>query len=93
MNARERIVFEPRESPNHFAAAIALETRAGRTLMAEADVGIPVVDPAAQWDRLTAKARSIAVPVIGDERVEAMIAAVDGLDEAVDLGGLMRILA
>ncbi len=83
----------PLRPPNHFAAAIALETRDGRTLTGETDVGIPAVDPAAQWDRLTAKARSIAVPVIGDDRVEAMIAAVETLDEAVDVGGLMRVLA
>ena len=50
-------------------------------------------DPAAQWDRLTAKARAIAVPVTGAERAEAMIEAVTGLEVAPDVVGLMRLLA
>lgn len=91
--ARERISFEPREFPNRTAAAVTLETRDGRTLVAEADVGIPAADTLAQWDRLTAKARAIAAPVIGKERTEAVIAAVERLDEAGDVKELMRLLA
>ena len=43
--------------------------------------------------KLTAKARSIATPVIGGERVEAMIAAVDALDNAENIAPLMNALA
>jgi hypothetical protein len=42
---------------------------------------------------LSAKVRSIADPVIGAERVGAMIAAIDGLDAAGEIKGLMRLLA
>jgi 2-methylcitrate dehydratase PrpD len=91
--ARERVHFEPKEFANRSAAAVTLETRDGRSFMAEMDVGIPAADPAAQWDRLSAKVRSIADPVIGAERVGAMIAAIDGLDAAGEIKGLMRLLA
>jgi 2-methylcitrate dehydratase PrpD len=93
VTAREKVHFEPKEFANRSAAAVTLETRDGRSFMAEMDVGIPAADPAAQWDRLSAKVRSIADPVIGAERVGAMIAAIDGLDAAGEIKGLMRLLA
>jgi 2-methylcitrate dehydratase PrpD len=91
--SRAKIAFEPRELSNRSAAVIALETRDGRTLVAEADVGIPAVETDAQWEKLTSKARSIATPVIGGERVEGMIAAMAGLDEASEITPLMRLLS
>lgn len=93
VSARERIRFEPRELANRSAAAVALETPDGRTLVAEADVGIPAADAGAQWEKLTAKARAIATPVIGGERVAAMIRAVDELDHADSVAPLMKTLA
>jgi 2-methylcitrate dehydratase PrpD len=90
---REKIVFQPKELASRSAAAVQLETRDGRTLIAEADVGIPATDTDAQWTKLTVKARAIATPVIGADRVEAIIAEVAGLDEARELSGLMRLLA
>jgi 2-methylcitrate dehydratase PrpD len=91
--ARERIAFEPRELASRSAASIVMQTRDGRTLIAEADVGIPATDTDAQWTKLTAKARSIATPVIGTERVEKLIAAVAEMDEATEITSLMQLLA
>jgi 2-methylcitrate dehydratase PrpD len=91
--ARGKITFEPREFPNRSAAAVALTTTDGRTLEAEADVGIPAVDPEAQWLKLVSKARSIATPVIGAERVAGVIGAVERLDEAESVRPLLRLLA
>jgi 2-methylcitrate dehydratase PrpD len=91
--ARERITFEPRELATRSAAAIALETRDGRTLVAEADVGIPAADPAAQWDKLLAKAQSIAAPVIGSGRLSEVVAAVEALESAGSIRPLMKLLA
>jgi 2-methylcitrate dehydratase PrpD len=92
-DARAKICVERRAFPSRSAAAVALETRNGRTLVAEADVGVPAADTGAQWVRLTAKARSIAVPVIGADRVEAVIGAVDRLEQAGEVTDLMRLLA
>lgn len=91
--ARARVNIERRSFPSRSAAAIRLETTDGRTLVAEADVGLPATDPTAQWERLCAKARVLAASAIGDDRVAALIAAVDGLEGARDLRGLMRLLA
>lgn len=91
--AREKIAFQPRDLATRSAATVTLETRDGRTLHAEADVGVPAADTDAQWSKLTAKARSIATPVIGAERVGAMIAAVAKLDGASEIAPLMRLLA
>jgi len=90
---RERVEVESRGFPSRSAAAVALETTDGRTLVAEADVGVPATDTDGQWARLIAKARAIAAPAIGAGRTEAMIAAVEGLEAAPDVAGLMRVLA
>ena len=91
--ARGKVSVESRSFPSRSAAAVALETRDGRTLLAEADVGVAATDTAAQWDRLTAKARSIAGPVVGGNRAETVIAAVEGLEGAADTAELMALLA
>jgi 2-methylcitrate dehydratase PrpD len=90
--ARERIAFEPRELSNRSAAAIALKLRDGRTLVAEADVGIPASDTAAQWEKLTVKATAIAKPIIGADRIAQMIKSVEALDQAPDTSALMHVL-
>ena len=69
--------------------AITLTTKDGRTFRAEANVGVPATDLAAQQGRLEAKARAIATPVIGEARAEAMIAAAASLDGAPDLSALL----
>lgn len=91
--ARDKIAFQPRELSSRSAAAIQLETTDGRTLIAEADVGVPAADTDAQWNKLTAKARAVAVPVVGNERIEALIAEADAFDESGNVSGLMRLLA
>ncbi|MEE3100728.1 MAG: MmgE/PrpD family protein, partial [Pseudomonadota bacterium] len=88
---RERVEIDPRplgDGPRH-GAAITLTTRDGRTLRAEANVGVPASDLLAQQGKLEAKARAIATPAIGEARAEAMIAAAAGLDAAPDLTALL----
>ena len=91
--AREKISFQPKELSSRSAATVRLETRDGRVLIAEADVGVAAADTDAQWRKLTAKARAIATPAIGAERVEAMIGLVEALDDAETIAPLMNALA
>ena len=91
--ARAKVSVEQRAFPSRSASAVSLETTNGRSLIAEADVGVPATDPAAQWDRLCAKAKAIAGPVIGDSRAQALITAIDGLEGASDVRGVMHLLA
>jgi 2-methylcitrate dehydratase PrpD len=91
--ARARITFQPKDLTTRSAAAVVLETRDGRILTAEADVGIPATDTGAQWSRLTTKARSIAAPVIGAGRIETVIGLVETLDGAENIAPLMNALA
>ncbi|WP_420392652.1 MmgE/PrpD family protein [Acuticoccus sp.] len=87
--ARARIAFEGRELAQRHAAAVAIETTDGRTLVQECNVGVPADDVPAQWERLCGKARTLAAPILGAARTDALIEAVDGLEGAPDLRVLM----
>lgn len=91
--AREKITFEPRTLASRHAAAVALETTDGRSLLQEADVGVPATDLPAQWERLARKTLAIVTPVLGARRAHALVAAVDGLDRAPDLGAYLEAAA
>lgn len=93
--ARERIRIEPRIAgpEERHGAAIALKLKDGRTLTAEANVGIPATDLGAQEAKLVAKFRALADPVIGRDRAQSAQAMLLTLDRLPDLKGLMRTVA
>ena len=90
--ARRRVELETARRPDRDVAVVTLTTRDGRRLEASANVAVPATDPAAQWTRLVDKARSIAVPVMGEARFERMVEAVRGLERAPDLASLTETL-
>lgn len=90
--ARGRVQVNARDLPHPHAAVVTLTTRDGRTLQAEANVGIPATDATLQWQRLTAKARAIVTPVLGDARAQALLAQVEALRDAPTLSPLMETL-
>lgn len=93
--ARERIRIEPRIAGpgEHHGAAIALKLKDGRTLTAEANVGIPATDLGAQEAKLVAKFRALADPVIGRDRAQSAQAMLLTLDGLPDIKSLMRTVA
>ena len=92
--ARRKIALDvARPLPHRMAAVVALETLDGRTLLAEANVGLPLPDISGQWSRLTAKARAICTPVIGEVRTARMIEAIARLDKAASAAALLEAIA
>ena len=89
---RGRVRVQPTELPHHHAAVVTLTTRDGRTLTAQANVGIAATDAAAQWARLAAKARAITVPVLGAERFTRLLAQLQALADAPSIHPLMETL-
>lgn len=87
--ARRLVELVPGDTGLMRAATVTITTTDGRELSATANVAVPATDLDAQWDRLVAKARAIVVPVVGAERFEALVGAVQALDSAPDLGALL----
>ena len=94
-SARERIRIETRIAPpeERHGAIVALKLKDGRTLQAEANVGIPATDLTDQQAKLVAKFRALADPVIGRDRAQSAEAMLLKLDALPDIKGLMRTVA
>jgi 2-methylcitrate dehydratase PrpD len=95
ISARERIRIEPRSAAREerHGAAVTLKLKDGRTLQAEANVGMPAADLADQEAKLVAKFRALADPVIGGDRAQSAQAMLLKLDTLPDIKGLMRTVA
>jgi 2-methylcitrate dehydratase PrpD len=93
--ARERIQLETHPTPPEarHGAAIVIELKDGRTLKAEHNVGVPAKDVDQQEQKLVAKFRALADPVIGKERSREAERLLLSLDEQPDLKALMRAVA
>jgi 2-methylcitrate dehydratase PrpD len=94
-SARERIRIEPRIAAREerHGAAVSLKLKDGRTLTAEANVGIPSADLADQQAKLVAKFRALADPVIGRDRAQSAETMLSKLDQLPDIKSLMRAVA
>ncbi len=92
--ARSRVSLQvgPPGSVGPHAARVVLRTRDGRTIEESADVGEPWSDLDAQWARLVAKGRSIAAPVIGPDRYEQLVTAIETLDRSPSLNPLIEAI-
>lgn len=90
---RERVdvVFQPER--NRMTTQVRLALKDGRVIEKDSDSGQPATDLARQWQQLSAKFRSLAFPVIGEERSEEALAAVGDLAQAEDIRSLMRTMA
>ncbi|MFM9845925.1 MAG: MmgE/PrpD family protein [Hyphomicrobiaceae bacterium] len=94
-SARERIRIAPRIAPpeERHGAAVAIKLKDGSTVQAEANVGIPATDLIVQEEKLVAKFRALAEPVIGRDRAQSAEAMLLRLDTLPDVKELMRTVA
>jgi hypothetical protein len=95
VQARERIRLdtgEPGKRARH-AAAISIELNDGRTLAAEHNVALPAKDLQAQEEKLVAKFRALAEPVIGPERTRSAEGMLLELGELPSIARLMSVVA
>jgi len=74
-------------------AEVAVFARDGAAYRQTYDAGVPATDLPDQWRKLTAKFRSCAAPVIGEEKTEAAIEAVRDFDKAPDMSALVAACA
>jgi 2-methylcitrate dehydratase PrpD len=87
---RDRIRVVPEDERPGTRSKVVVTTTDGRTVEAEDDTGRPAADLALQWDRLSAKFRALAAPVLGDEGADRLRQAVVELAPARTLGRLAR---
>ena len=92
-DARSKIVVVEKQLSGKHAGAVSIETKDGRTMVGEVDVGKPATDVDEQWSKLQHKARTIMKPAVGEERTEAIVTAITELPQAASLDDLMAALA
>jgi 2-methylcitrate dehydratase PrpD len=92
-DARTKIVVVEKQLSGKHAGAVSIETKDGRTMVGEVDVGKPATDVDEQWTKLQHKARTVMKPAVGEERTEAIVAAITALPNAASLDDLMAALA
>lgn len=89
---RERVRVETDREMGETAAVVTVETQDGRRLERSADVGVPMRDLDAQWQRLTAKFHSLVSPLLGAARTEELVARIARLEESADVAALLHDL-
>jgi 2-methylcitrate dehydratase PrpD len=87
---RDRVRVVPEDERPGTRSRVVVTTTDGRTLEAEDDTGRPAADLALQWERLSAKFRGLAAPVVGEEGADRLRQAVAEAARARTLGKLAR---
>jgi 2-methylcitrate dehydratase PrpD len=73
------------------SGSVRLRTTDGRELVASVDTTVPAADLDLQQERLRAKFRALAGPVVGEDRAEALAEMVDRLEKLDRVGELTRM--
>ncbi|MFN3743266.1 MAG: MmgE/PrpD family protein [Hyphomicrobiaceae bacterium] len=84
---------QPTSHEERHGAAVAIVLKDGRELLAEANVGIPARDVAAQGDKLRAKFHALAEPVIGRSRTGEALRLIERFETLDSLKPLMAAVA
>ena len=89
---RERVRLDTKslDGRARHGAAVTIETADGRTLYAEHNVGIPASDVSGQGEKLEAKFRALAEPVIGRLRTRTALDLLNRFEELASLKPLME---
>jgi 2-methylcitrate dehydratase PrpD len=82
LDLRDRVAVVVEDGRSSTCSAVVVTTRRGERLEAEDDTGRPADDLDLQWDRLSAKFRALATPVVGPDRAASLHTAVAGLAPA-----------
>lgn len=87
---RERVSVHG-DRPQGRDARVIITTRGGERTETSFDVAIPDSDLGRQGEKLLAKFRSLAIPVVGAERSERLRRHIETVDSARDIGALMAV--
>jgi 2-methylcitrate dehydratase PrpD len=88
---RDRVTVSPDPAVPGGQTEVVVRQRSGGELRERADVNVPEADLDRQWQRLEAKFRSLAEPVIGAQRAREVIERVRELDREQTLDGLLPL--
>jgi hypothetical protein len=88
---RDKVAVVPTEGRAATRATVVAHTGT-RTVEADHDTGVPATDHALQWERLSRKFRSLAVPVVGAATADEIHAAVADIESVPSVRDLLRLL-
>lgn len=90
---RKRVSVTPRSARTGTLSDVTVRLKDGRSLSAAVDVAVPAADVTAQWALLEAKFLALALPAIGQSRVEEVIARCHRLEDEASLKPLIALVA
>jgi 2-methylcitrate dehydratase PrpD len=90
---RDRVHVVAVDSVRRATASLRVRTRGGLELQTEHDSTTPEDDLDRQHRRLVAKFNGLALPLLGAERTQSVVDAVDRLDELASIRELTRLCA
>lgn len=88
---RDRVSVEAARAGAAAGTNVTIELATGDTVTARSDLTIPAADLDWQWQQLAAKFRGLAAPVVGAGRAEELLEAITAIDDAEDIGELVRL--
>lgn len=86
---RDKVEIEFQTDWPHTLAEMSIELADGRRLDARHDSGVPESDVKLQGDKVVAKYRALAVPVLGERKAEALLAGLRRLESLDSIDDLM----
>jgi len=89
---RARVEIVPDETLSRHSAWVEIETSDGQRHQSLGDVGRPMQDTQAQWNKLQGKFRRLMTPALGEVRVEEIIKMIGSFDELPDVCELLQRL-
>lgn len=88
---RRKVELEDKVHDSRHAAEVVINLADGRSLVQYFDVGVPADDLDAQQQRLIAKFRRLAEPILGVDKARRIEDLVLGLDDAKGVADLMAV--
>jgi 2-methylcitrate dehydratase PrpD len=90
---RDRVTVETGDPRSVAETDVFVSLTDGRELAESMNLSIPETDLDRQWRRLVVKFRGLAAPVLDDARAEALLTAIEHLDEAETMADVARLYA
>ena len=91
VNLRDKTNVVPESKWEHANSEVIVSTGDGLVLRQAADASIPEADQDRQWFRLSSKFRDMAEPLIGADKTEAVVAAVESLETQPSLAPVAEL--
>ena len=90
--ARQRVTVQTDPTRDRMTAKVMITLAGGRQIEADIDTGEPATDLPEQWDRLVDKFTTLARPLIGSARADAVVGLIAGFEREAEISALMEIV-